>query len=90
MSEAKPHNYCVSCGVDFASIKAFDKHRVGVHEYLFSEGLRMDPPRENGRRCLDESELPAAGMERDEHGCWRLAANAEHARRRFQKPEEKA
>ena len=45
-------NECGACGLDFASVRAFDEHRVGVHAYLFAEGLAMDPPREDGRRCL--------------------------------------
>jgi hypothetical protein len=60
----------VSCGVDFASVVAFDRHRVGVHEYTHSEGLRLDPPREDGRRCLYREELADVGLELDQAGRW--------------------
>ena len=64
-----PHDYiplngCASCGRDFTSLASFDRHRVGRHAYTFDEGLRLDPPREDGRRCLDADELLAAGLER--------------------------
>jgi hypothetical protein len=76
-------NLCRSCGCNFASVSAFDRHRVGVHEYTSSEGLKLEPPREDGRRCMDADELAEAGMERDEGGRWRIAADAERARRAF-------
>jgi hypothetical protein len=76
-------NLCRSCGCDFASVSAFDRHRVGVHEYTYSEGLKLEPPREDGRRCMDADELAGAGMERDPRGRWRIAADAERARRAF-------
>lgn len=50
-------NECATCGIDFGSVKAFDRHRVGVHEYTYSEGAHMSPPREDGRRCLREDEI---------------------------------
>jgi hypothetical protein len=54
-----PANYCCGCGLDFASVTAFDKHRVGKH----------DP---DERRCLDVAEILNAGMELDPRGRYRL------------------
>lgn len=45
-------NLCRGCGEDFGSVGAFDAHRVGVFDYTFEQGLALDPPVENGRRCL--------------------------------------
>jgi hypothetical protein len=53
---ARAVNACADCGLDFASVTAFDRHRVGKHAYTYVEGLRLDPPRTDGRRCLDEAE----------------------------------
>lgn len=74
-------NLCRSCGQDFGSVSAFDRHRVGKHAYTFSEGLRMDPPHEEGRRCLDASEMRAAGMELDPRGRWRIPSDPERLRK---------
>jgi hypothetical protein len=63
-------NVCTACGLDFTGVRDFDMHRVGVHAYTYSDGLRMEPMREDGRRCLDGSELEAAGWFRDRHGRW--------------------
>jgi hypothetical protein len=76
-------NLCRACGEDFASVAAFDRHRVGVHTYTFTQGLLLDPPVEDGRRCMDEEELYAAGMELDRYACWSIAADAERARNHF-------
>lgn len=57
-----PLNRCPMCGRDFTSDAYFDRHRVGKHAYTFAEGLRLDPAREDGRRCMDERELLAAGL----------------------------
>ena len=54
-------NYCRSCNTDFASVAAFDRHRTGVREYLFAEGLLLEPPREDGRRCLAPEEMEGRG-----------------------------
>jgi hypothetical protein len=70
---AKILNFCASCETDFASVGAFDRHRIGVHAYTFQEGQRLDPPREDGRRCMSASEMQAAGMEVDPRGRWRIA-----------------
>lgn len=64
-------NVCNSCGEDFGSVGAFNRHRVGKHEYTFAEGLRMDPVREDGRRCLATSEMTENGWNRDSRGRWR-------------------
>lgn len=48
-------NECASCLLDFGSVAAFDRHRTGLHEFTFKEGLAMG--REDGRRCLDEKEI---------------------------------
>ena len=69
-------NLC-RCGLDFGSVSAFDRHRVGKHAFTFSEGLEMDPPCEDGRRCLDVDEMAAAGMELDPRGRWRLPPDLE-------------
>jgi hypothetical protein len=63
-------NLCTACGLDFPSVEAFDRHRVGVHAYSFAEGLAMEPPREDGRRCLDEAELRVMGWAIDKRGRW--------------------
>lgn len=80
---ARPRNWCASCGEDFTSVRGFDRHRVGVHAYTYSEGAAMDPPREDGRRCLDVDEIRGLGFELDGHGRWRDSAEAERARERF-------
>jgi hypothetical protein len=74
-------NFCTTCGLDFASVAAFDAHRVGKHAYTFSEGLRMDPPREDGRRCLDPDEMKRAGWKRDGRGRWVDPKEARRPRR---------
>ena len=67
---AHPSNQCSNCGADFTSVAGFDYHRVGKHEYLFAEGIKMEPPREDGRRCLDASELTAKNFTQDAKGRW--------------------
>jgi hypothetical protein len=57
-------NLCSACGENFNSVELFDRHRVGAHAYTLIEGLRVDPPREDGRRCLDAGEMGERG--------WRL------------------
>jgi len=66
---------CAACGLSFSGTSAFDAHRTGTHAYTLSEGLRLDPPRENGRRCLHVSEMGEAGMELDERARWRIIAS---------------
>ena len=74
----RPRNGCSECREDFASVDAFDRHRVGDFNLDWWEG-------ENGRHCLDPDEMQAAGLERDRNGRWQLTAAAERARRRFEK-----
>jgi hypothetical protein len=64
---------------------SFDRHRTGVHAYTFLEGLDLDPPREDGRRCLDPDDMREAGMELDARGRWCIVAEAERVRRAFEK-----
>jgi hypothetical protein len=58
-------NLCRACREDFGSLSAFDAHRIGRHEALWS------PEREDGRRCLDAGELSERGWHQDRHGRWR-------------------
>jgi hypothetical protein len=64
-------NLCRACGEDFDSIAAFDAHRVGKYEYVWT------PEQEDGRRCLDTEELEQAGWRRDRWRRWRLPAGLE-------------
>lgn len=73
-------NLCRACGEDFAGISYFDKHRVGVHAYTFAEGMRHDPPVEDGRRCLAASELREKGWEKNAKGRWFDPAEAARIR----------
>jgi hypothetical protein len=85
-------NFCTGCRRDFASLAAFDRHRIGSYpqrgpaDYLDRIGVGLaDPledydPRRHGRRCLEDDELAEAGMERDSRGRWRLAGDAERIR----------
>lgn len=70
MSEENPVNFCRSCGEDFATVYAFDEHRTGVHAYTYSEGLKQEPPVEDGRRCFGVDELVAFGWSRKMKGLW--------------------
>jgi hypothetical protein len=80
-------NGCETCGEDFASVKYFDAHRVGTLQYLLRQGLAMDPPRENGRRCLDEDEMrDKKGWERDGRGRWIDPKKAERTGSHFGRP----
>ena len=54
-------SFCASCGRDFSGDSMFDRHRVGKHAYTYSEGLALEPPREDGRRCLDAEEMRELG-----------------------------
>ena len=70
-------NLCRSCGQDFNSVKLFDQHRVGVHDYTYNEGLKLDPPREDGRRCLDTDEMTGRGWTLNKLNRWVDPARAE-------------
>jgi hypothetical protein len=52
---------CPTCGEIFASVAAFDFHRVGPYQ----------PAR---RRCLTSLEMLAEGMNQDDRGWWALPA----------------
>jgi hypothetical protein len=71
-------NLCCACRRDFSSVAAFDRHRVGRRAYDFAEGLELGF--EDGRRCLDEDEMQAAGMALDRRGRWCITRDVERAR----------
>jgi hypothetical protein len=75
-------NVCGSCGRDFSSIRAFDSHRVGRHAYLF-ESDESSSSRHDGRRCLNQSELHAAGFVQNSRGRWALAIELARVSQRF-------
>jgi hypothetical protein len=72
-----PLNQCSACGADFTSVRLFDAHRVGVHEYDCS------PERPDGRRCLSSEEKQAKGWEKDGRGRWFDPARVADARARL-------
>ena len=76
-------NLCTACGLDFTSVRLFDAHRVGRHEYLYAEGLQLEPPREDGRRCLSGDEMEAKGWQQDARGRWFNPVRSERARAHF-------
>lgn len=51
-----PANGCSGCQ-DFTSTTLFDAHRTGTYAYSLEQGLSLDPPREDGRRCLGRPSL---------------------------------
>jgi len=83
LPEQNPLNYCRSCGQDFSSIKMFDWHRVGVHSYTYSEGIKMTPMREDGRRCLSVDEMRAKGWTLNDRERWIDPALVARARAAF-------
>jgi hypothetical protein len=78
-----PLNGCRECGQDFSALKYFDAHRVGVHAYTITEGLKLDPPREDGRRCLSTKEMQDRGWVKDRYGRWTDPSNAAKVREHF-------
>ncbi len=48
---------CALCGLRFKSVRAFDKHRIGVWP---------------DRGCMPEAECPGLGLEKDPKGHWRF------------------
>jgi hypothetical protein len=48
--------------MDFAGDSYFDKHRIGTHAYTYLEGLKFNPPVEDGRRCMSLEEMRKVGM----------------------------
>ena len=86
----KPSNECGACGLDFSSLSGFESHRVGKHAYTYSQGVRMEPMREDGRRCLTADELTARGMAQNALGRWTLPGPQPDARRpSWRRPESK-
>jgi hypothetical protein len=81
----KPLYGCSGCSQDFTSLSLFDRHRVGLFEYTLEQGLKLDPPRENGRRCLDSDEMRAKGWAQDGNGRWIDPARVQAARESFAK-----
>jgi hypothetical protein len=72
-------NQCSACGADFTSVRLFDGHRIGVHEYESS------PERPDGRRCLTLLEMQAKGWEKDARGRWLDPAKAQQTRGYFER-----
>jgi len=64
-------------------LRLFDAHRVGVYAYTYEQGLRLEPPAEDGRRCLDAEEMYSRGWEKDERGRWFDPVAVERARQGF-------
>ena len=83
-----PLNGCGSCRSDFTSLKLFDGHRIGKHGFTYSEGVAMDPMREDGRRCLSVAEMTENGWVQDAKGRWFDPAAVEAARQAFARPQE--
>jgi hypothetical protein len=70
-------NQCGVCGEDFSSVRLFDVHRVGRHEYLFgAEHL-------DGRRCLEVEEMRELGWELNVRGRWCDPVRSRDAASRF-------
>lgn len=61
-------------------MELFDRHRVGTHEYSFSEGMNFYNPREDGRRCLDSQEMREKGWVQNDKGYWQDPVRATRAR----------
>jgi hypothetical protein len=66
-------NVCGACSQDFAGVRDFDSHRVGVHTYLAT----IDRPK--GRRCLSANEMLKDGWKKNTLGRW---VHPREARRR--------
>src|SRR6266487_2682627 len=64
---------------------AFDAHRVGLFVYTYEQGLSLDPPREDGRRCLDSEEMQSKGWTQDGRGRWLDPVRVQAARESFAK-----
>ena len=70
--EKQTMNLCRSCNEDFGSLLAFDTHRIGKHAYTYEEGLKMNPTRTNGRRCLSVEEMLESGFVKNKRNTWSL------------------
>ena len=80
-----PLNECGSCGHDFTSLESFDAHRVGKHAYTYSEGVSMEPMREDGRRCLHAAEMTERGWTQNIRGRWLNPTRASRAPKVFRR-----
>lgn len=76
-------NLCSGCKQDFASISAFDAHRVGDYGPGEFKGNLADWTRELGRRCRDIEELEGRGFVRNAHGRWTREKHRLRAAKRF-------
>lgn len=61
-------NKCSGCNRDFTSVSAFDRHRTGSF-------------RDGSRRCMNSSEMIAAGLDYKDSGKWGLLLSAEQEMR---------
>jgi hypothetical protein len=83
-------NECSGCGKDFASLEAFDGHRVGVYpqkgasEYT---GPVEEWTPERGRRCPTTEEMESRDQPfvQDVRGRWLLAHRQGRAQQVFEK-----
>jgi hypothetical protein len=53
----------------------------------YEQGLSLDPPREDGRRCLDSEEMQSKGWTQDGRGRWLDPVRVQAARESFAKLE---
>jgi hypothetical protein len=72
-----PLNLCRGCGNDFTSLRLFDAHCVGAHDYEWSPG------HPDGRRGLSTDEMKAKGWTVDVRGRWTDPARAADIRERL-------
>jgi len=76
---------CTTCSEDFASLAAFDRHRVGEYPQrgpAESVGPLDEWTPERGRRCLGVNEMLDTGFERNAYGRWSIARDLARARER--------
>ena len=70
-------NHCRSCNTTFASLEAFDMHRIGDFETPVYK-LKKDGTSTNHvetylpstRRCMTQAEIIQAGMVQNDKGWW--------------------
>ena len=70
-----PRNFCVTCGNDFASLEAFDKHRVGEYTDIGPDT----------RLCLDVEELTDIGLVPNDKGRFHDPARSAGMAERFER-----
>jgi hypothetical protein len=56
-----------------------------LYEYTLEQGLKLDPPREDGRRCLDSNQMEAKGWGLDDRGRWLDPVRLQASREAFAK-----